>query len=248
MSLAVADDRVWVVNATGDPREAMRRTGTIQEFDAEGRLLHAYHVADAVSVLATGRRAWAEVIPSNGVGAIVALSNGTATAVSTFPAPAVAPPGTRGMVQTASGALALGVRKGNALELRFVDAATGSTQAAVDTNLEGLVSLAATAGGVAMAAGNVTAGGVVIVRQGRATRIAGCGRTVAQLAAGPSATWAVAYAEGLPQRTAVRTVAEGGCSPPLYLTSPGGSAQLAVGRDAWVLTQTDLYRVSVAGA
>ena len=245
--LAVTNDRVWVVNGSGDPRDHAYKDSTIDEFDTSARLLREYKVPGAASITARGHDAWVNIPQSAppvtaGLGstAIDALSAGRVRHLTNIAWTVAAQAPTIGLLPDGR-LVTLTSGSGDTTSVWFLDPSTGRHLATTTVELSGLASLAVRGNDVLVAVGSVTTGGVADVTATTARVLPHCGNPDS-VAASVSSQWALStVAQGA---VAVSRVTSAGCGPLLTLGGAGGTAQIAAdGPTAWILSVASLTRV-----
>jgi hypothetical protein len=240
--LAVTADREWVVNGTGSPRDKAFRSGTVDEYDTKGQVLHEYLVPNAVSVVAKGHRAWVMVLePGTGVTRIDVLTNGTATKLTQLTPNAIANNGNNTLALRTDGRLVAITMTAKAPHVWVLDAKSGRYISSTAIAINGTPSLAIV-GDSAYVSAAATDGGVVFVQGSTARTLPNCGRYTQGVAASTGLAWTL---DELHDRVdGVARVSSAGCGDYLQVPDVDGSrAMVASGHDLWVLTTIRLYLI-----
>jgi hypothetical protein len=247
--LAVTRDRVWVVNGTADPRDHAYKDSTVDEFRSDGRLLHEYRLAGAVSIAARGQTAWVNVPQSAPTGTSQPPKHGS-TAIDELSAGRIKPVTTIWWTVTGDAPM-LGLLPNGQLatvtsgpegmtKVWFIDPNT-ARHAATTVKLAGVPSLAIDGNDVLVAVSSVATGGIARVTATTSRLIPGCGNPQG-VAASTTGDWALNDTDnGAP---GVARISARGCGAETTLSGVNGVAQIASDRSsAWVLSLTRLSRV-----
>ena len=237
-SLAVVPGREWVVNDAAAPNDNAYKAGTVDEFDASGRLVHEYQLPKNpgfVYVTARGTDAWT-LMPRNATVVVTHLANGRQDVIATLTEPNKADVITVGIALRGDGRLAVLTYSTNptGLQLWTVDptsgAATGPTALPLGAWAEGS-SLAVQGDRVLVAGRNdgSTAPALVAVDAAGVHPLTGCGALTVSVAADATGAWLTTAAGDTSQGLVVAPVGESGCGAGLRL--PGSGAVPATG--AW---------------
>lgn len=237
-SLAVVPGREWVVNDAAAPNDNAYKAGTVDEFDASGRLVHEYQLPKnpgGVYVTAHGTDAWT-LTPMNATVVVTHLANGRQNVIATLTEPNNADMITVGIALRGDGRLAVLTDSTNpsGLQLWTVDpgsgAATGPITLPLGAWAEGS-SLAVQGDRVLVAGRNdgSAAPALVAVDAAGVHPLTGCGTLTVSVAADATGAWLTTADGDTSQGLIVAPVGDAGCGPGLRL--PGSGATPATG--AW---------------